>query len=337
MALMASAALLVMLGQLGDAAPTFSPSTLRPTTLVPTTTAVPTSTTTRAPTKTSLRQNLCPVFLQYLNVTYDAVTAENALKGYTLDVAVNPDADPSMMYFASPTASAPSGGFLYTVQQELARRGGFKIRYVKTMPTSAFLSTEDYLLAVLPSVSIYGGAPVTDTAVRRDLVMDFTTKVIDNSVVMVTTQDFYKSSSYWEFSKPFAPLLWLMLVCVFFYHGLLFYVTERFLSVEKIQEVEKGPRLSLVQSMFESYGVTGEPEPTTVASGVLKIAFSYFVYVMLATYIANLANLYIDNMHPEIPITSIDDANLQNSAICALNGASAWCTDCASYSGTPYG
>ena len=290
----------------------------------------------------AVKHNYCAALGQMLNASNLKITPSTALKGMTIDVGVNLDGDPSMMYFA-PNAKVPSGGFLYTIQQEIARRGGFNLNYVLVDNFFPYVNTESYLLAILPNIDLYGGAAITDTAYRRDLTFDFTSQVVDNSMLMISTSTRFSTNSYWYFAKPFQPLLWLLLIAVCVFNGFIFYFTERFRSIDKESEVLKGmsapePRITLIRAISESLYVSGEPEPTTFASGIVKLSFAFFIFLSIASYTANLANILIKNQTPVIAQVSIADADFQSAIVCALDGPNPnFCQDCSGISATTFG
>ena len=234
------------------------------------------------------------------------------------------DASPLMIRFPPDAAKnrdyTPNGGVLYLLQKEIARRGGFKLGYVLVDNYGNFQNSEDFLHTILPKCDIYGGMAISDTSRRRDLTVDFTTRVLDNSIILITTSKYDNSFSLWYPFDPFEPILWLVIVLLAIFHAFYFYFTEQFYSIEKDEEVEGQATylpLTLVDSVYDSLGLGGDPEPQTIASSLVKLGYGFFIFVMIASYGANLANIYIQNQKQVLPMTSIADANDRNAKVFA--------------------
>ena len=73
------------------------------------------------------------------------------------------------------------------------------------------------------------------------------------------------------------------------------------------------------------------------------MGYHFWIFVITASYIANLANIYISNEKIRVGIATIDDANTQSANVCVMTGGGAFntnngqgrCFDCY-ISGTPY-
>ena len=57
----------------------------------------------------------------------------------------------------SKTPPIPNAGFGYEIQQEIAKRGGFKIKYILLPDFSSYSSNTFYLQSLLPWIDLYGG------------------------------------------------------------------------------------------------------------------------------------------------------------------------------------
>ena len=73
------------------------------------------------------------------------------------------------------------------------------------------------------------------------------------------------------------------------------------------------------------------------------MGYHFWIFVITASYIANLANIYIANEKIRLGISTIDDANTQSANVCVMTGGGNFksntgvgrCFDCYN-SGTPY-
>ena len=278
----------------------------------------------------AIQQNYCQEMAQLQNTSspFDSI---NSLAGRTVKVGINLDADPAMMYLPQGSYH-PNNGLLYKLEQEIAKRGQFKLEYVLVPSLSSYASTDQFLNEVGNSCDIYGAGVVTDTSNRRAAGIDFSVGVVDNSIILVTTTAIGRSNSIWAFATPFDQNLWILIYMIAIFHAVVFYICEKTKGFESSgddpnppvlagkNDNDDGPPISLTFAIYDSLLMSGEPEPTTGASGILKISFSIFLLIIIASYGANLANIYISAQVPSIPVVSISDANDQAAPICTLVG-----------------
>jgi Ligand-gated ion channel len=204
---------------------------------------------------------------------------------------------------------------------------------------SAFESTDDYLRVILADADIYGANVVPETSTRRNFPIDFTTRVLDASVILVARSTRNRSTNLYAYLDPFAPTLWACIVGVVFLHGVAFYLFERYASSSKTEQISTG-RLNLFQSLIFGImtffdGDVDHCEVNSPSSGVLTLGYSIFVFIMIASYSANLANILIKAQQLNSPFQSIDDADAKSSLLCALTGPNTWCMDCTEGDATP--
>ena len=116
---------------------------------------------------TNYANNLCP----YTQAVYNGTKSPYfALQGLTISVAVNPDAPLFSFTFNKTT---PNGGFLYTLVNTIAARGGFAVQWVVTPAYNSYSSGTTYMTSILPYVDIYGNV-ASDTVARRAVGIGFT-------------------------------------------------------------------------------------------------------------------------------------------------------------------
>jgi len=132
-----------------------------------------------------------------------------ALAGAVVYIAVNPDVPSYYMVLNASRNYKPVGGFMYSLHTKLAAAGGFTIKYVITPPLSTFSSATVYMQNVLPYVDLYAAQPYPDTQARRAVGIGFTTTVLDQSIVMVTTtEEAPPELLLWAFLNPLSDDMW---------------------------------------------------------------------------------------------------------------------------------
>ena len=75
----------------------------------------------------------------------------------------------------------------------------------------------------------------------------------------------------------------------------------------------------------------GMVRPKTAAAMLLKFGYTFFVLIMLASYTANLTNVFLTGKTPQFNVVSMDSANTNGQRICTLSSNSVATTVLATY------
>jgi len=86
-----------------------------------------------------------------------SLSLANFLTDTVVTIAVNDDVAPFYMTL-SPNNTMVTGGFMYSLHNQIAARGGFKIKYVVTPAISYYPSRLEYFQRVLPYVDLWASA-----------------------------------------------------------------------------------------------------------------------------------------------------------------------------------
>ena len=91
--------------------------------------------------------NYSQIFLNLLNPLILDVTALTALRGQkNVRVGVNLDADPTMISFGvGAQRYQPVSGLMFSLWNEISRRGEFTVKYVLVSNRTSYRSTNDFL------------------------------------------------------------------------------------------------------------------------------------------------------------------------------------------------
>ena len=170
--------------------PSVSPSSNSASTMKPTKPTIsPTLYPTAPPTILGL-QNFCNAMTGLANVS-SPINSENALSGLSVTLGVNLDAPPEMIQFGRNAYNkmTVTGGYMFFLHNQLARKGGFSIQYFILPNISTYQSTDMYLNEMLTKypIDMYGGSPIEISSHRRiDFNFDYTRQLADLSIVLIT-------------------------------------------------------------------------------------------------------------------------------------------------------
>ena len=200
-----------------------------------------------------------------------------------------------------PVTKLPNGGYLYHLQRAMSERGGFNIIYKVVRNSSEFRSTTEFVDYVLrhSNIDIFGGTPVTDTMERRDAYLQFAGKVVDASIIMVSPGFVQVPFILWTFALPFDNTVWIVVMSIVVANALIFYVVERLhLHLKDADEYNPDdPPLPLYMAFYVSLIQYTGQEPQTQAkapaSKVISLGYHFFLFVVLAAYLANQAAVLV--------------------------------------------
>ena len=277
-----------------------------------------------------VKNNFCPTFSSIMNFADTRVSTSNALSYQNITVGYNLDTPSYWMTFSQ--NRKPNGGFMYTLFTVLAQRGLFTVNWQQVNNVSNFRSTTQFLTATLPLVDIYGGKLIPDSIFRRDQAyISSTVALVDQSIILVTKSVNQVPFVLLAFLLPFSSYLWLYILAMVGFHGVLTYLFENY-SPKRLKN--SGAPLNIFKSVYVSFlqFVDGEDrsvQPTSTGSRTVKIGFQLFCLMIASAYIANLAEVLFQPAIPVPSFASIEDAISKKAVICAMNGPFAWCMDCA--------
>lgn len=271
------------------------------------------------------RTNFCPRALAVLN---GSMVLSNGLEGMRVKVAIHENT-PAFYMIVNGTIGRPQGGFMLSLQQAIAQRGGFEFQYVLVPSKPPGMSWTIRLNQILPFVDMYGNNFYTDSVDRRSAGIGFTPEIVDASLVLVTAVTSRSSSSnffgknqdnsietYFSFLAPFTNRLWMVILAIIVSNGVLHWLIDPSHHREKHITLFRSLYLSLVT-------FTGKEsmEPEKPAGSVLGGTYSFIVLVIVAFYTANLASMSTSRSIKVGLLTSLETAG--NDPICVLTGSTA--------------
>lgn len=147
---------------------------------------------------------------------------------------------------------------------------------------------------------------------RRVAGLGFFAGLVDSSLQLVTIQTVKKASFstiLWQFLLPFSHELWILIAVLLVVNGLAFWLFNR-------TPGEKFSFDALFNSVYNSIGTFtggGSLEATKRISYPVNLGFSFFIFILAASYTANLASFLVSSNTPSVGLKSIDDANARYS------------------------
>ena len=180
--------------------------------------------------------------------------------------------------------------------------------------------------AILPTVDIFGGAPIPDTTRRRTaLTLDFTRTVADMSVVLISPAYIKSTFVLFAFLLPFDWNLWLFVVGSVMVYSMLLYIMEDFdlnvcrrskkkatsgegddVGEQQQQQKEEEDEhqlqqermriptyLAIYAGFLNMVRFRASIEPQKSGTRIMKVGFSFFMLVVSTAYLANQANMLV--------------------------------------------
>ena len=145
----------------------------------------------------------------------------------------------SAPFYMNTSTGNPAGGFLYKVQQVLAKRGGFRFRYILE-PDLKSDTQSQWLTNLTSRVDLVAASWFADTTSRRQSGLGFTQGLVDASLVLVT-QSTVQGANIWSFTIPFTGALWFAIMCLVVFNTILYYLLD-------------SPDESLLESCYLGFG-----------------------------------------------------------------------------------
>ena len=265
------------------------------------------------------RQNFCSLLPSFQN---NSITVSQLLRGRTLNVGYNLDG--ANAYMTESTNGVPFDGFMTNLFVEMARRGNFRINYVRTPNLTLYASNQIFAKTIAPYVDIISGQPFGDTSSRRLIGLGAVTGVADYTVivigkVIVTPQSF----NLWAFLGPFQNTLWAFIAGLIFFHGLIQFIVEYFAEGKDNDVVIP---LTIPNSAFQALGDFAQADtyvsPSSEAGKLLRVGWAFFLIIVVSSYTANLTSFLITRPTNTLSVTSIEDANLRSLTLCVRKQSS---------------
>ena len=258
----------------------------------------------------SQRTNFCPAMQMVLNGTLDMT---NFLRGKTITVgyANNSLATSPQFFTFNATTGLPNNGFFYNLWMQIAAQGGFSINWVMMPPSKASQSLAVYASKYAPYVDFFPYRSISDVAARREIGIGYTSVVLPFLFYLWVRDESTTVPNIWSFTIPFSPQLWGLTFATLFFTGILLSVL-RYIS-RRTGKVGSKLNSNIVMDMFEGLNAfaSKKPEESTQDLPLMIIALgvNFLLFIVVATYLANLAFALTAKTVVPIGLTSMDDAN----------------------------
>jgi hypothetical protein len=241
------------------------------------------------------------------------VSLINSLKGQVVTFGVEQSGQADFAYFTFNTTSGyPKGGYFYDLINQLSSAGGFSVEYRQAPLKSDSQTNQQYALAVTPAVDVHAGRWIADTAGNRQAGLDFSTELNDASQVLVSPSGPALADNTWGFAQPFTNQLWGIIVCFLAVHSLFGAMFKD--KSERAQDY--------IYWHFGKFAGAADPDgEKQIHMQLLDLAFCFVIFILMASYTANLATFLIATVSIVPSVTSLDQANAASMKICVQSGA----------------
>ena len=198
------------------------------------------------------------------------------------------------------------------ILQEVSNRGGFNVSFIQ-VNESLYSSDDDMLISNMPFIDFFASDSFTDTLQRRESGLAFSSKILNESPVLVTleTASVEETLNLWSFMHPFEYSLWAVVAALIFFNGIVHWI---------IQEDDK----SFFKCWYLSFvGISTNLTWMNVdnrSQVLLNTGYAFSFLVIVAVYCANLASLFVHLSNAQIiystPFASLPAANFARASIC---------------------
>lgn len=142
------------------------------------------------------------------------IPLEQALQGMVISIGlpISPIDEFYMNFLPNGDQVIPISGFMFDVQNRIAKFGGFQFEYYPLSPIGQ-LSYTQYIQNSIQLVDFLGDNWYSDTAARREAGVSFTPTIVDASLILVTSNSFVESTpNYFFFFYAFpSPIVWVLI------------------------------------------------------------------------------------------------------------------------------
>jgi ABC-type amino acid transport substrate-binding protein len=184
-----------------------------------------------------------------------------------------------------------------------------KMNFTPVIDIASSETAYDQLVdSVLPDNNSYSWdiiiSDITITSKRLTNV-SFSQTILENNVRIAIRDNHSFQFDFFLFVKPFSWQVWLGILCMIIYSGLLLYIFERGTRNEEHFHAQS-ISIGVFQAITRLVGMSGDITPTTTSSRILSIGLGALCIILVATYTANFCSvLTLERSQPVI--SGIDD------------------------------
>mmetsp|Transcript_17781 Transcript_17781/g.25030 ORF Transcript_17781/g.25030 Transcript_17781/m.25030 type:complete len:409 (-) Transcript_17781:7-1233(-) len=142
----------------------------------------------------------------------------------------------------------------------------------------------------------------------------------DASLILVGRKDEISDSNslnLLNWSEPFDSIVWCAIIATIFMSGLLYMMLEKL-------SVDGKDTTSYSRGMFESFMLFTQDfrfEPKSKSARLFSTSMAFWSMIIISTYTANLAKLFVLRNTPTVTITTFDEAIKADMRVCVWESA----------------
>ncbi|CAB9518622.1 receptor ionotropic, delta-2 [Seminavis robusta] len=264
-----------------------------------------------SPGYSSHRQHVCDRYELYRN---GDIELKDALAGLALQPVFIQGDD---------YVNSPDGGIAIELLDAVAERAFFTWRKsfgVTAAPHTYNMTSTEMLLWSVENYDI--SIDAWDHSVERmEFGVTFTEPWFDSSFILIDRRRNLRQSNsidLFNWTKPFEPAVWGMIVFTIILSGLVYQVIE-YLNGEREER-------SLYQWMSDNIYLSAinfsqnfEYAPSSLAGRIFGVSMTLWALVITATYTANLASLFVDSKLEPVLVDSMESAVVYGYRVCTVD------------------
>jgi len=282
-----------------------------------------------------LRNNYCK---QRDAIANQTLSVAFALKGSRPAIAYTANAA-SAYFQIDPNTMLPVNGFLFNLFERIAISGGFRWNYTLTPNQSPSVKDDIYLTNITNLFETVTKVSF-DTTQRRKAGMDFTPPLLRADLVMIVDNSLGEKVTNFDdlaFLFPFDYNLWGLIVLAILVQVVIQYIIDftefrraRIKTLKKqiddpnyegdLKHHAPYPIEEYFYQMFGTYTTISAYAPVKRSTQASYLLFSFFITILLTSYLAILATQLSGTPRFVLPIASMYEANEQGATVCFRKG-----------------
>ncbi|CAB9526098.1 receptor subunit 1 [Seminavis robusta] len=276
--------------------------------------------TPATPNHVSLRQDVCGRYQKY-----DAgeIELKDALSGLSLNPVFTHDIHGVASKYSLETGiDTTNPGILIELLDAVAQRANFTWRdsfAITSTPDAYNMTWRELLVWSIENydISIHGWA---HTVERMEQGVTFTEPWLDASYILIDRRKSLRDTKTidpFNWTKPFEPAVWGMILLTVLVSALVYQLIEHLSGEREDRSLYQWFSDNLYLSAI-NFSQNFEYAPNSFGGRIFGVSMTIWALVIVATYTANLASLFVEERIEPVLVDSMEKAVVYGSPVCTF-------------------